>query len=213
MKVYFICGLAADSRVFKHIELPVGYEQVCLEWIRPEKDEPLASYALRLAADINLNEPFALVGLSMGGMIAVEIAKQFKPETTILISSIPTAQHLPKYYRLASRLHLHQLIPITAIQKASILKRAFTTETTEDKQMLKDMIRKSDPAFIRWAMQAVLTWDNTEVPEKLVQIHGGRDAILPGRYTKPTHIINSGGHLMIMNRAGEINKILGEVLG
>ncbi len=212
MKVYFICGLAADSRVFKHIQLPVGYEQVCLDWIRPEKGEPLSDYALRLAADIDTKQPFALVGLSMGGMIAVEIAKRLKPATTILISSIPSAAHLPKYYRLASRLHLHQLIPITVIQKASVLKRAFTTETTEDKVMLKDMIRKSDPYFIRWAMEAVLTWKNTEVPEGVVQIHGGRDAILPKRYTKPTYIIDSGGHLMIMNRAEEINEILKEVL-
>jgi hypothetical protein len=32
------------------------------------------------------------------------------------------------------------------------------------------------------------------------------------RFTKPTHIISKAGHLMVMNRAEEINKILNEEL-
>jgi hypothetical protein len=48
------------------------------------------------------------------------------------------------------------------------------------------------------------------VPEKLVHIHGTRDGILPVRFTKPTHTI-AGGHLMVLNRAHEINKILNDV--
>jgi pimeloyl-ACP methyl ester carboxylesterase len=78
--------------------------------------------------------------------------------------------------------------------------------------MLKDMIRKSEPYFIRWAMNAVLTWQNKEVPQPLFQIHGSKDAILPKRCTTPTHVINTGGHLMIMNRAEQINAILNEIL-
>ncbi len=212
MKVYFICGLAADSRVFKHIQLPVGHEPVYLNWIRPEKNESLSSYSLRLAKNIDPAEKFSLIGLSMGGMIAVEIAKHFKPASTILISSVPSAAHLPKYYRVAAFMHLHQLVPITLVQKISVLKRLFTTETAEDKIMLKDMIRKSEPYFIRWAMNAVLTWQNKEVPQPLFQIHGSKDAILPKRCTTPTHVINTGGHLMIMNRAEQINAILNEIL-
>ncbi len=67
MKVYFISGLAADKRVFKYISLPTGCEAVHLDWITPQKDDTLPSYALRLASAINRDEPFALVGLSFGG--------------------------------------------------------------------------------------------------------------------------------------------------
>ena len=41
MKVYFVSGLAADKRVFKHIILPVGFETVYLDWITPLKNESL----------------------------------------------------------------------------------------------------------------------------------------------------------------------------
>ena len=59
--------MGADSRVFEHIQLPAGFQKICLEWITPDKDESLRSYALRLAEGIDLGKPFILVGLSMGG--------------------------------------------------------------------------------------------------------------------------------------------------
>lgn len=212
MNVYCISGLAADRSVFKYIRLPHGYDAVYLDWIQPLPNETLAQYALRLAQPIDGTKPFGLVGLSFGGMVAVEIAKHLRPAFTILISSISSVRHLPHYYRLAGRLRLHRVLPIKMIQHAAILKRFFTNEATEDKKMLKGMIRKSDARFIKWAMHAALTWEDGEAPENLVHIHGTHDGILPARFTKPTHPIAKGGHLMALTRAEEINKILEEVL-
>jgi pimeloyl-ACP methyl ester carboxylesterase len=211
VNVYFIPGLAADHTVFKYITLPQGFAACYLYWIPPLAKESLPDYACRLAEQMDTKNPFILVGLSFGGMLAVEIAKLFKPVCTILISSIPSNQHLPYYFHAAGRLRLHKIIPISFIQHASILKRLFTTETREDKVLLKAMIRKSDVRFIRWAMHAVLSWTNNYVPENLIQIHGTRDGILPHRFTKPTYLI-SGGHLMIFNQSKEINRILAIVL-
>ena len=211
MNVYFISGLGADRSIFKYIKLPPGHEAVHLDWIPPLPGETLAGYALRLARKIDLSTPFSLVGLSFGGMIAVEIAKKTSPLFTIIISSIPSIAHLPGYFRIAGRLRLHKLIPVFFIQRAAILKRFFTTETPADKKQLKAMIRNSDARFIKWAMHAILTWDNTGIPAQLIHIHGAQDKILPRRYTQPTHTI-SGGHLMVLNRAEEINAVLCEVL-
>jgi len=36
--------------------------------------------------------------------------------------------------------------------------------------------------------------------------------MLPLRYTHPDFIIKGGGHLMIFNKADEVNKILNDVL-
>jgi hypothetical protein len=47
MKVYFISGLAADSRVFKYIQLSEEHEIVHLDWIQPVADETLSEYAIR----------------------------------------------------------------------------------------------------------------------------------------------------------------------
>jgi pimeloyl-ACP methyl ester carboxylesterase len=212
VNVYFISGLGADRSVFKHIRLPQGHEAIYIDWIPLLRNETLASYALRLSETIDTTQPFSLVGLSFGGMIAVEIAKQKTPVHTILISSIPSVRHLPYYFRIAGRLRLHRIVPVSLIRQAAVIKRFFTTETADDKRMLRTMIRKSDAQFIKWAMHAVLAWDNNDMPERLIHIHGTHDEILPNRFTKPTHVIERGGHLMVMNHATEINKILETVL-
>lgn len=210
--IYFISGLAADRTVFQYLALPVGFTPIYLDWIKPDADETLSDYALRLSEKIDRSKPFVVVGLSFGGMLAVEIAKQFKPFATILISSIPTSAQLPGYFKIAGRLRLHKFVPISLIQNAALLKRLFTTETPDDKKWLKAMIRKSDPQFIRWALHAILSWKNAEVPQPLIHIHGTRDEVLPLRFTKPTHIIKKGGHLMVLNHSTELNEILNATL-
>ena len=213
MKVYFISGLAADRRIFKNIRLPNEFEAVHLDWVPPLKNESLRDYAIRLSEKIDTSEKYILVGLSMGGMVAVEIANRIHPALTVVISSIPISKHLPYYFRIAARLYLHKMIPIGLMKNAAIAKRLFTTETREDKELLKTIIRASDSEFIRWSLTAILHWENEVVPEKFIHIHGSRDEILRMKYTKPTHIISKAGHMMVMNRAEEINEILREVLG
>ncbi len=212
MNVYFVSGLAADCRVFKNITLPAHCVPVFLEWIEPLKMESLTAYALRLGERIDTSSPFAIIGLSMGGMITAEIARQYKPAVAVLISSIPSSKQLPFYFKAAGALRLQRLVPVSLIKSAATLKRHFTKETDSDKRMIRDIIRESDDAFIYWAMNAILKW-KSEAPEMpLVHIHGTRDEVLPIRFTNPTHIISNGGHLMVMNRAKEINAILQTIL-
>lgn len=212
MKVYFISGLAADKRVFKNIELPAGFEMVHLDWIEPKPKETLSDYSLRLAQKINTHEPFAIVGLSMGGMIAAEIANSLNPSKTILISSVPVASQLPVYFKWAGKLNIHRLVPVKFIKSAAIVKRLFTAETKEDKIILKQIIRESDSRFIRWAMDAIVKWNKNQLPSSYIHIHGTRDEVLPLRFVKPSHIILKGGHLMVLNRSKQINEILNNVL-
>jgi len=185
MKVYFISGLAADSRVFKYIQLP---------------------------SKINTNEPFSIIGLSMGGMMASEIAGRLNPVLTVLISSVPSSAHLPFYFKAAGTLKLQKVIPISVVKSAAMIKRFFTAETDEDKKMIRQIIKDSDNSFIRWAMNAILNWENETLPFPYIHIHGTKDEVLPVRFTKPTHVLSKAGHLMIMTKAKEINKILEEVL-
>jgi pimeloyl-ACP methyl ester carboxylesterase len=212
MKVYFISGLAADKRVFKHIQLPEGCDAVYLDWISPEKDESLSSYALRLAESINRQEPFALVGLSFGGMLATEIAKQYKPAVTVLISSVPVSTQLPGYFRMAGKMGLHKIVPISLLKTSAATKRFFTRENKEDKKLLWQIINESDTGLIRWSMHAILNWQNETIPPSVWHIHGTRDEILPVRYTNPTHTIPKEGHMLVMTNPHEVNAFLAKAL-
>jgi len=212
MKVYFISGLAADSRVFKYIQLPANCEAVHLHWIDPLKNESLQNYSLRLAEKIDVTEPFSIIGLSMGGMIASEISHKLNPAITILISSIPSSKHLPFYFKIGGKLKLHKAIPIWLVKSAALAKRFFTSESGDDKMTIKQIIKDSDANFIHWAMDAIVKWKNEIPPASYIHIHGTKDEMLPIRFVKPTHIIPKAGHLMVMTNAKQLNEILSEVL-
>ncbi|MBS1946347.1 MAG: alpha/beta hydrolase [Bacteroidetes bacterium] len=212
MKVYFISGLGADCRVFKHIQLPENCEPVYLEWIRPMNKEPLPHYASRLAEKIDASRPFAVIGLSMGGMVACEIARKLKPAITILLSSVPDSGHLPFYFKIAGKLGLYKAVPIWLIKSTAVIKRSFAAESNTDKVLIRQIIKESDAHFIRWAIGAVLKWKSNSPPDFYIHIHGTRDEVLPIRFTKPTHVIPQAGHLMVMTHSRRINKILAEML-
>lgn len=207
MKVYFISGLAADEHVFKYIALPQGFEAVHLRWIRPLENESLSGYAGRLASPIDRGQPFIIIGLSLGGMLAIEIAKILKPVKVIIISSVPSAAHLPFYFRTAGQLKLHKLVPVSLLKSLSLIKRFFSPESSEDKEYLRRAIRDSDPVFIRWVVNAILTWEEKD-PLPCIHIHGTKDLLLPARYTKAGYLIPGGGHLMILNKSAEINEVI-----
>ena len=212
MKIYFISGVGADRRIFKNIELPEGYTAVHLDWIPPLKNESLQSYALRLAEKIDTKEPFALAGLSFGGMLANEIARKYPPVCVYLISSIPSSVNMPPYFRLAGKLGLEKLVPVTILKSASLLKRLFTAETKEEKKFLREAIRKADASFIRWSLTTIVNWHQKESPKCFIHIHGSRDFILPLRFSGATHVIKGEGHLMVLTKGKEIGEIIGKHL-
>ncbi|HNC31654.1 MAG TPA: alpha/beta hydrolase, partial [Cyclobacteriaceae bacterium] len=87
-EVYLIPGLGADRRVFQYLNL-AEHSISHISWIEPLPNESIEQYAGRLTEQIKSPDPI-LVGVSFGGMIAVEIAKQIKTNKIILISSART---------------------------------------------------------------------------------------------------------------------------
>ena len=212
MKVYFISGIAADHRAFKHIRLPEGFETVFINWINPLKNESLGDYATRLSQVINTGEPFCLIGISLGGIIASEIATRCRPKATIIIGSVPVFSELPPYYGWVRRLRVHKLVPGALYKYAAIAKHYFTREAAEDKKDIFRMVRATDSGFIRWGINAVLNWTNEQKPESFTHIHGTRDEVFPFSFTNPTHVIPRGDHMLVISHPEEINTIISQVL-
>jgi pimeloyl-ACP methyl ester carboxylesterase len=99
-------------------------------------------------------------------------------------------------------------VGVNLVKKAVFFKRYFTSESGEDKQMIRQMARDMDPHFMKWAIRAIVNWETDEQDIVVHHIHGTRDIILPLSYTNANYTIPGAGHLMIFNRADEINSIL-----
>lgn len=212
MNVYFLSGIGADHRLFCHISIPANMMIIHLPWISPRSNEPVADFALRMAVSIDKHQPFVLVGLSMGGIIATEIAKIYHPVCTILISSVPLSSNLPPWFQFLSKLQLGKLFPGIFYKIGATAKHLISMRKKEDLLTLIKVIWSGDNRFIRWGIISIPKWKNEVLPYPLYHIHGSRDEIFPIRYTKPTHIIERGGHMLVMHDSEVVNKILENIL-
>ena len=207
MKIYAIPGLGADKRVFEY--LSIDYQLVALEWIAPLKNESLKEYALRLAQAIDTSVPYGILGVSFGGMIAVEMSKVLKPELTILLSTAETHKELRWIYRVVGRTNLLYLMP-KATFNISINFAWFLFGTNNP--VLKAILDDTDPAFAKWAAIAISKWKNHDVIDNSLRISGAKDKILPPK--KPNiKLIPDGQHFMIVDRCREISDLINEYLG
>ena len=213
MNVYFISGLGADRRAFEKIKLPAHYAIHYLDWIRNHKGESLNAYAKRMAAAIDPSQPFAIVGLSMGGMIASAMTRFLAPQRTILISSVGSAEEFPPLIKLARFTQIHRLVPAVLFNKPNAVAYfLFGARRKSEKRIMRYIIGNSDPGFVKWAIGAILNWENKERPGDVFHIHGDRDKILPVRYTRPDVVIKGGSHFMVWTRAGEVSRVLEKAL-
>ncbi|MDR6737034.1 alpha/beta hydrolase [Sphingobacterium sp. 2149] len=63
-----------------------------------------------------------------------------------------------------------------------------------------------------WAIHEILRWKNRFIPSNLVHIHGDKDRIIPIKSLKPSFVIKGAGHFMTVTHAGEVEKLLREIL-
>lgn len=206
--VYLLSGLGADKRVFDFLKLD-DVELIHIEWVRPEESESIEVYTKRILTQITTDKPI-LIGVSFGGIIATEIAKQIDCEKIIFVSSATTKADIPLLYRVAGQLRIHKLIPTSLFMHVNtIIYWFFGITNDSEKQLLKKIIQTTDQAFFKWAIDKIVRWRNTNKPMNTIKIHGDVDRILPAK--QADYIINGGGHFMIVNKASEISEILNKI--
>jgi len=212
-KVFLIPGLGADTRLYNNIDIPPEHDVIPIDWIKPEILAPLAHYAQILVYQHNIKPNAILIGTSLGGMLAIEIAKLVNPAKVILISTIKTIDEAPWYFVVLKKLPVYKLLPNSLLPKLGFLiKPIFGKMSDSDAWLFNDMLQKNSPVFMKWAMQAALNWDNKIIPPNVYHIHGDQDAVFPVKNIKNATIVKGGTHIMVFNRAKEINKWLKPIL-
>jgi hypothetical protein len=149
----------------------------------------------------------------MGGMLAVEIAKLIPVKTTIIISSIKVSAEAPWYFSLFRTVPIYKIIPGKFFTSLGFLiKPLFGHMSAEDAWLFNDMLKNSSPTFVKWAMGAILHWKNDIIPPNLYHITGDNDLIFSFEKINNATLVEGGTHIMIFDRAKEINKLLKQLL-
>ncbi len=211
--VYLFPGQGADERLFKHLELPPGYDTVNISYPVPEKKETLAEFALRFVEEIDRSRPYILLGVSLGGMICTELRDTLDPLETIVISSAKSAHELPGRYTFLKSFHLNRIIPKGMTKAgARVLQGIVEPDRKQDKETFKEMLKAKDPLYLKRTVDMIISWDRNPWSEHIIHIHGEKDHTIPIRNVRYDYLIEEGSHMMMITRAGEINQIIRNIL-
>ncbi|MCW3122702.1 MAG: hypothetical protein JWQ38_2194 [Flavipsychrobacter sp.] len=199
--------MGADHRIFSRLHIQ-GYELVPVKWVPFSASDSLASYAPKLSDTIKDEYPI-LLGLSLGGMLAVEIGKIRKTEKILLISSAKVASELPAIARSSFSKNLVKILPAGLFQQPNYITfKLLGAEHKSDWRILKVMLEDTPAGFVKWALTAILSWDNKVCLTNIVQVHGTADKTIPPANVHPDHWVKGGGHIMVYNCAAEVARVI-----
>jgi len=213
LNVYCISGMGVDERLFRNLEL-TNCTIHHIKWQTPLKNEKLPDYALRLAELIDTTAPFALIGVSFGGMCCLEISKKLNPVKTFLVSSSKTRAEVPQKIKIWSNIPLYKRLDDIVYKRTALLvKGLFGVASKEQGERFKQMLNTAPKNYFKGAVHCLLTWKNQKIPKNTIHIHGTADQVLPyKKIVNCNYPIKGGTHFMIVNRAEEINLIINNEL-
>lgn len=217
MKVYLVPGLGYDCRIFANLDFGEATIE-CLSWIEPQTQETISAYAKRLFADVlRQNEPLVLIGHSLGGIMAQELAAIKEVEKIILISSIKSRAELSRQFKLIAPLGIHRLFTKElSIKTVKYWGKSHDLVSQEEQDLFRSMVGQYSNHYLQWALRTLSKWS----PPKLLpntaifHLHGTNDKTLPfSLINKPDATIIDGSHIMVLKRHAEISKIIQRELG
>ncbi len=212
--VYFMPGLAASPTIFENIKLPEDqFEMHFLEWFLPHEKESIESYALRMTEKIQHENP-VLVGVSFGGVLVQEMAKQKKVRKVIIISSVKSNTEFPPRFKVAKATKAYKLIPtqlLADIEK--LVKYAFGDNIVAKRlKLYEKYLSVRDKHYLDWAIETILCWKQKEVNEAVIHIHGDEDEVFPIKNIEKCIVVKGGTHIMIVNKFKWLNENLPKLI-
>ena len=206
MKLYLLPGVGCDGRLFERLDLS-GLDVVRLDWPRFEADDTLSRIAMRMQDAVRADEPHVIAGVSMGGMVAQELAVLTRPRKVVLISSWTGPHEWNLLTRVNARVGLHAIIRDWSVRAAWPLKRLIDRREEAIDRLLWTMAREQGAVQLRRGTAAIMRWKGSAWDGPLVRIHGDKDIVTPLRFPVD-HLVRGGQHVMVLTRPQEVALLL-----
>ena len=212
--VYFMPGLAAGPTIFENIKLPEDqFEMHFLEWILPNEHEKIEEYVLRMIQKIKHENP-VLIGVSFGGVLVQEMAKIIQTNKVIIISSVKTNKEFPSRFKIARNTKAYKLIPTQLLADIeNLVKYAFGDNiVTKRIKLYEKYLSVRDKHYLDWAIETILCWNQKEINEAVIHIHGDEDEVFPIKHIRKCIVVKGGTHIMILNKFKWLNENLPKLI-
>jgi len=207
--LYLIPGQGSDYRIYKYFKFE-NYDTVHIRYIIPDKDETMKSYAHKLARQIDTSADFSIIGVSLGGMLAVEMSEFLHSEKTIIISSAKNRNELPFRYRFMKKVPLNKLFGGSFLRAVAPLAQILVEpDSKNERTICKAMLKDKNKLFMKRSVNMIINWERESCDTNIIHIHGKKDHTIPLRNVKnPDYIVKGGSHMMTLTRGNELPEIV-----
>lgn len=212
--IYFFPGQGADHRLFDSLRLDARYERRVIAYPVIPRRASMQAFAKLLVPQIDTSRSFILCGVSMGGMLCVELSEILHPVQTIIISSARNRKELPFRYRFQRWVPLYGIFPGSwLVFGARLLQPLVEPDRNKNKETFKSMLSAKDGTYMKRSISMIVHWSRRQHSATICQVHGDSDHTIPFRNIRhPDYIVAGGSHMMTLTRAREISSILNEIL-
>ena len=209
-RLILLPGLGADKRQWQpqRTEFP---ELVVPAWLTPQRREPLAEYAARMAETIEPVSPLVLGGSSFGGMVAYEMARHLDAVAVVLIGSCRSRWGIRASLRFFRRLGAVVPAPVFRLAKvvSPLVVGRFTGLPPQVRRLCVEMFQDADSRLMSWACSAIPDWTPAPLEKVPVyQIHGEKDRIIPLAGVDADEIVPDAGHLINLTHPEQVNAMI-----
>lgn len=210
--VFFMPGMAANSKIFEFIKLPKNFKLHYLEWYQPEANDDLSSYVNRLSKKIH-GQNIILVGQSFGGIIVQEISKIINVKKVIIVSSVKSRHELPLMMQLSRKTKAYKLLPLNWIDDfESLVTFVFGPMIKKRISLYRKYLSFRDENYLKWAIHQIVNWEQNKPDKNTIHIHGTHDLVFPSIYIKNAIFVKGGNHAMILRKASWFNENLPKLI-
>ena len=189
-RTFLLPGTGADGRMFPEVwsALP-GVVRVV--WPRGDTWRTISRVAEHLIREYGITSADTLVGVSLGGMVACEIANRIPLAGLVLVGSCSSPAQTSPILRA-----LHPLIRLVPLRLAQAVVRG-------SRRLEFRMFADADHRFVRAMCLAIFRWEGlrADAPVRPLRIHGRRDFVI-SRVDNP-HVVLDGGHMISATHARE----------
>jgi pimeloyl-ACP methyl ester carboxylesterase len=212
-RLVLFSGMAADARLFRSIRIS-EVEIVTPDHAAPVSGEKLTQYATRMADALSIQPEDIVGGISFGGMLAGEIARQRRVAGLILLGTCLGPDRLPQSYRWIERFGV--FIPDFLLSFRSWrpwVRWRFAPLTRDAETCLIEMANLYPAAQIRAFGRMIMDWSGVDdVTCPVLSIHGDSDRIIPLKSASCDIILKDAGHAFTLTHAEQTTSAIREFL-
>lgn len=210
MRVFLITGFALDKRAFDPLRLPTD-RFVLFDLVPPLPGEDLPEYARRMGREMGVGPGDVVGGVSLGGMLSLEIAKDVGTRAVILIASATHPRHIRKRFLMWSHLAPHA--PDALIQRIfAAVPRVLKWQnmlTPPGQALLNDIMTAFPPALLRALPPMMRCWKGCPPAVPLRQLHSDGDWLIrPNGDPTSLKLLKGRNHLLTVSHPEEVRKFL-----